>query len=434
MPFERVSTDILGPLPTCKDSGNKYVLVFIDYFSKYVELIAVSNIKAETVARNFVKEIVCRHGAPLYLHSDRGTNYLSNIVKETCKILDVKKTQTTSYHPQCNGQSERCMSYIPASLAKRLDAEHDTWDRHLPFVQFVYNTTPCLDSTAYSPAFLVHGRYLRSPLDHSLPTLPEPPRSAQVYVAELLHHLESARVTATEVTMQRKSVMAAKSQPAKAPCFRVGDMVYLHLHRPVITSTTQSRKLSSMWHGPYYICEKIYPVNVRLRRKGDNELVKGRIHVNRLKMATERMQELSDQLPSVEPVQEDDSAHDAPHEDSHNVSSEKLPSRVHVDDDTGSSNQSHGEMTTDNVQSNVDHCRQHDVSKDDNGDQPYYEIENIIGRKFAKAAGKWLYRVKWLTFSPRYNTWVNFEDLNPTCQKYVRAAGDRIPIMKSRRK
>ena len=436
MPFERVSTDILGPLPTCKDSGNKYVVVFIDYFSKYVELIAVPDIKAETIARNFVKEIVCRHGAPFYLHSDRGSNYLSNIVKETCRILDIEKTQTTSYHPQCNGQSERCMSYILASLAKRLDAEHDTWDRHLPFVQFVYNTTPCLDSTGYSPAFLVNGRYLRSPLDHSLPTLPEPPRSAQVYVAELLHNLESARVTAREVTRQRKLVMAAKSQPAKAVDFRVGDVVYLH--RPVLTNPTQSKKLSSSWHGPFYICEKISPVNVRLRRKADNVLMKGRIHVNRLKRATERMQGLSDPLPSVEPVQEDNSGHDGAQDDVHDVSIKDLPSQAHVDQ-AGSFSHSDGEggeITVDSVQPKVDHSRQYDtnVSKDDNRDQPYYEIEKIVGRKFSTATGKWLYRVKWLTFSPRYNSWVSFEDLNPTCQQYVRAAKDKIPIMKSRRK
>ena len=91
-PFERVSTDILGPLPTCRNSGNKYVVVFVDYFTKYMELIALPNIKAETVAWAFIEEVVCRHGTPAYLHSNRGTNYLSNIVQATCKILQVTKT------------------------------------------------------------------------------------------------------------------------------------------------------------------------------------------------------------------------------------------------------------------------------------------------------------------------------------------------------
>ena len=184
-PFERISTDILGHLPTCQNNENKYVIVFIDYFTKYVELVAVPDIKARTVAWAFLTEVICRHGTPSYLHSDRGTNYLSNIVSETCKLLQITKTQTSSYHPQCNGQSERMMSVILASLAKRLDAQHDTWDRHLPFVQFVHNNSPCLDSTGYSPAFLTYGRHPRSPLDTMLPSIPDPSRSAQQYLADL---------------------------------------------------------------------------------------------------------------------------------------------------------------------------------------------------------------------------------------------------------
>lgn len=50
----------------------RYVVVFVDYLTKYVELIAVANIKATTIASVFVKNIVCRHGSTLYLHSDRG--------------------------------------------------------------------------------------------------------------------------------------------------------------------------------------------------------------------------------------------------------------------------------------------------------------------------------------------------------------------------
>ena len=134
-PFERVSTDILGPLPQCRKTGNKYVLIFIDFFSKYVELIPLPDVKAETVALSFIKDVICRHGASAFLHSDRGTNYLSHIVRATCKLLSVKKTQTTAYHPQCNGQSERCMSYILSSLAKRLEKCHDQWDVYLPFTQ-----------------------------------------------------------------------------------------------------------------------------------------------------------------------------------------------------------------------------------------------------------------------------------------------------------
>ncbi|CAC5393205.1 unnamed protein product [Mytilus coruscus] len=94
-PFERVSTDILGLVSNSGKSKNQYVLVFICYISKYVELIPLSDIKSATIATAFLHNVVCRHGTPLFLHSDRGVNYLPNIVKETCKLLDIQKTQTT---------------------------------------------------------------------------------------------------------------------------------------------------------------------------------------------------------------------------------------------------------------------------------------------------------------------------------------------------
>ena len=134
-PFQAVSTDILGPFKPSKQTGNKYVLVFICYLTKYVELIPLSDIKAVTVANAFINNVICRHGTCDFLHSDRGTNYLSHIVRETCNLLNIKKTQTTSFHPQCKGQSERMMANITNQLAKHVDDSEESWDtfRHGPF-------------------------------------------------------------------------------------------------------------------------------------------------------------------------------------------------------------------------------------------------------------------------------------------------------------
>ena len=270
MPFERVSTDILGPLPQCVDTGNKYVLVFVDYFSKYIELIPLPDIKAATVAKAFLREIVCRHGAPRYLHSDRGSNYLSHIVRITCQLMQTKKTQAVSYHPQCNGQSERCMSYILASLAKQLDGFHTQWDQFLPFTQFVYNTSPSLDSTEYTPAFLVYGRHLRTPLDHVAPFPQSCPKSAQHYVGELIPLLEAARLEAEQTLKDRKLLMQQQcAKQAKNDTFHVGDTVYLH--SPVL-GHDQSKKLASAWQGPYYVIEKLSNVHVRLRSVHTSQL------------------------------------------------------------------------------------------------------------------------------------------------------------------
>ena len=65
--------------------------------------------------------VVCRHGAPQELLSDRGANFLSDLVSEVCKLFDVKKLNTSGYHPQTNGLCERFNSTLIQMLAKAGD-------------------------------------------------------------------------------------------------------------------------------------------------------------------------------------------------------------------------------------------------------------------------------------------------------------------------
>ena len=104
--FDRVAVDCLGPFPV-SDSGNRYIVVFSDYLTRYPEAFAVPTIDAPTIADLLVNEILPRHGAPRTLLSDRGSNFLSCLIKEVCFLMDTKKTSTTSYHPQCEGLVER---------------------------------------------------------------------------------------------------------------------------------------------------------------------------------------------------------------------------------------------------------------------------------------------------------------------------------------
>ena len=105
-PWERVHVDISGEYTTCENSSNKYILGFVDSFTKYVELVPISDMKATTVADAFISNVICRHGVPSSLHSDRGQNFLFNIIREVCNILEIKKTNTSGFRPQCNSQIE----------------------------------------------------------------------------------------------------------------------------------------------------------------------------------------------------------------------------------------------------------------------------------------------------------------------------------------
>ena len=85
-PFYYVSVDVVGPLPL-SDTGNRYIVVFTDYLTRWVEAFAVPNYTAETVAGLLVREIMPRHGAPQVLLSDNGQPFRSKLVEEVTKLL-----------------------------------------------------------------------------------------------------------------------------------------------------------------------------------------------------------------------------------------------------------------------------------------------------------------------------------------------------------
>ena len=113
-------------------SGNKYVVVFMDYLTKWVEAFPTADQQATTIATLLIEHIICRHGVPEELLSDRGTNFLSDIVLELCSLLGIKKINTSGYHPQTDGLVEKFNSTLQNMIAKSTDPNGMEWDKKLP--------------------------------------------------------------------------------------------------------------------------------------------------------------------------------------------------------------------------------------------------------------------------------------------------------------
>jgi transposase InsO family protein len=105
-PFEKCYLDVVGPLPVTLE-GNKCILTFQDDLNKYVVAVRIEKQDAETVARAFVEKIVLTYGTPQILQTDQGANFVSEVFKKTCKILKIKKIQSTAFHPESQGSIER---------------------------------------------------------------------------------------------------------------------------------------------------------------------------------------------------------------------------------------------------------------------------------------------------------------------------------------
>ena len=106
-PNERVHMDLFGPLKTRSASGNKLILVIMDAFMKYTELVPLLNKEATTVARAFRERWIYRFGVPTVIISDRGKDFLNAVMQDLTKWLGVNHDKTSPYHPQTNASAER---------------------------------------------------------------------------------------------------------------------------------------------------------------------------------------------------------------------------------------------------------------------------------------------------------------------------------------
>lgn len=153
-PFHQVAVDVLQlPLMPLMSSRNKYVVVFLDYLTKWVEAFPTSDQQASTIARLLVEHIVCHHGVPEELLSDCGSNFLSELTLELCFLTGMKTINTSVYHPQTDGLVEKFNSTIQSMIAKSSDGNVMEWgDKQLQFLFFVYRSV-VQESTKESPFF-----------------------------------------------------------------------------------------------------------------------------------------------------------------------------------------------------------------------------------------------------------------------------------------
>jgi len=91
--------DILGPFLKTS-SGNRYLLVVVDCFTKWVEAFSMKNIGTKAVAEVFLGQVIARHGVPFEVHIDQGRSFESKVFHELTRFLGIRKTRTTALHRQ----------------------------------------------------------------------------------------------------------------------------------------------------------------------------------------------------------------------------------------------------------------------------------------------------------------------------------------------
>jgi len=277
-PFERIAMDIAGPFPV-SSSGNRYVLVVMDYFSKWPEVYAIPNQEAKTVADVFVKNWVCRFGVPIELHSDQGRNFESAIFGEMCLALGINKTRTTPLHPQSDGMVERFNRTLEEHLRKVVSKEQKDWDKHLPAFLMAYRSA-VHDTTSHTPAKILFGTDLRLPADLEFGMKPSVDKDVNSYGQQIREELDEIHRAVRLHTHLKSDKMKMRFDGA-ANCdgFNEGDLVLLYNPQ---RKKGLSPKLQSNWEGPYRVVKRINDVVYRIQSASSHQRKMKVVHLERL--------------------------------------------------------------------------------------------------------------------------------------------------------
>ena len=274
-PNQRVHMDLFGPLRTSHASKH-YVLALTDAFTKYVELVALPNKEAETLAQAVFDKWICRFGCMLELTCDNSKENRSKIVKSLAEHFKIEQHFTTPFHPQCNAQVEIVNKTIAKYLRSFVDDTTLDWEIYLMPLMFAYNTS-VHSATKLSPHEVTFGLPARTPV--FLPTEQFQHFYGESPADDLLRRMQQVRQLATANNMAYRDNYLLQANKHTAPHrYHVHQFVYLKQGPALGTNP----KLSAQFTGPHQILRLIFDTDVELLLNNGRRTI---VHVSRLKPA-----------------------------------------------------------------------------------------------------------------------------------------------------
>ncbi|XP_075762946.1 uncharacterized protein LOC142819454 [Pelodiscus sinensis] len=276
VPFERIAMDVVGPLDKSK-AGHQYILVILDYATRYPEAVPLRNTYATTIATELMK-LFSRVGLPREILTDQGTNFTSRVMSELCRLFQIKSIRTSVYHPQTDGLVERFNRTLKGMLRRFTEQDPRDWDTLLPALLFAVREAPQA-STGFSPFELLYGRQPRGILDVIRERWEDQEtrvRGSVQYILDLRQRLRSLAEVARDNLESAQEVQARYyNRGARLRVFEPGQRVLLLLPTP-------GSKLVAKWQGPFEVVRRIGEVDYEVKLTGRAEGTKV-YHVNLLK-------------------------------------------------------------------------------------------------------------------------------------------------------
>jgi hypothetical protein len=186
---------------------------------------------------------------------------MSQLMAAVLEIFHVKKLNTTSYHPQTNGLTERFNQTLTTMLSHYVNEKQTDWDLYLPYVLFAYRTTPH-HSLKESPFYLVFGHDARLPFSTLVSSSPEmemdqKDETADDYALRLIDKLRTAHFLVQShwdmADVKRNSLNRLMTA---VPSYEIGDKVLIFRPHKAKKGEHTTKKLASHWKGPYEVIER----------------------------------------------------------------------------------------------------------------------------------------------------------------------------------
>ncbi|XP_064485140.1 uncharacterized protein LOC135397466 [Ornithodoros turicata] len=273
-PFQRLVIDVVGPLPASKN-GSKYVLTMICPATKFPEAIPLKEQTSPEIVDGLLS-VFARIGFPKEIQCDNGSVFTSALTTTFLEKCGIRVIHSSLHHPQSNSV-EKWHSALKRVL-RALAHEYKTdWELGLPGAMFALRSVPH-EATGFSPAELVYGRSLRSPMRLVRERWESNQTDTTVleYVLDLLQRLQDSREVAEanmkEAQQRAKSYYDRNLRPR---LYQEGDKV-------LVLRPTRANKLQVHWDGPFTVLRKLSDTTYMIQFRGRKKEVRT-YHTNLMK-------------------------------------------------------------------------------------------------------------------------------------------------------